>query len=217
MGNDPVSHWPRLCGRKYAPRPCRREESDLFLEDPAGVLAEVVLEMLHHLRTLNHHLGVILQMDSITGNTQTPEQKQQRHTDNVRTIQDSITNQIRDLNAGLETIQQQHPTLDMTGLFMSVHQLDSNHRALLDLAKEAAGVNSDDVPAPPRLIDVTSSNDPNKAGGAPPQMFTHIDISDTDQPRPDVTRKPSPDLAPATEATQPGGNTIAVNPGSAPA
>lgn len=154
-------------------------------------------------------------MDSIQSGTQTPEQKQKRHRDNVLVIQNNITEQLRDLNAGLETLQQQHPTLALNDMFMSVHQLDSNHRALLDLAKEAATVDPYDVPAPPRLIDVTSSNDPNKTGGAPPDPFTHINISDTDQPRPDVIRKPSPDLAPATEATQPGGNRIAVNPGSA--
>lgn len=205
MGSEAGSHWSRLCGRR-APRVRVQvfEDPELF-EDPAVILAELLLDLCQFLRTTNHHLGVI--MDSIQ-TQQTAEQKQRRHRDNVLTIQNNLTEQLRDINAGLETLQQQHPTLALGALFGSVHALDSNHRALLDLAKEAADVDSFDVPAPPRLIDVTSSNDPNKTGGAPPPPFTHIDISDTDQPRPDATRKPSPDLAPATEATQPRGNVI---------
>lgn len=155
-------------------------------------------------------------MDSIQTNTQSPGQKGRRHRDNILTIQANITGQMRDINAALETLQQQKPTLDLQAMFMSVHQLDSNFRALLDEAKEAAGVDGFDVPPPPRLIDVTSSlNEPK-----PPDPFTHIHISDTAQPagaggRP--ARSPSTDLTPATEATQAQQNNIAVNPGSAPA
>lgn len=164
-------------------------------------------------------------MDSIQSGTQTPEQKQKRHRDNVLVIQNNITEQLRDLNAGLETLQQQHPTLALNDMFMSVHQLDSNHRALLDLAKEAATVDPYDVPAPPRLIDVTSSLDPNKAGGTPAEQYNRITIDQTEQPagtnpatQPGSVHKPSPDLAPADEGTQPSiNNNIAVNAGSAPA
>jgi hypothetical protein len=213
MENDPASHWSRLCGRRrrvQRARPAARFVELAIVDDPAAVVAEVLLDLFVELRQTNQHLGVF--MDSIQAHTQTAEQKQRRHRDNVLIIQNNITQQLRDLNAGLETLQQQHPTLALGDMFMSVHQLDSNHRALLDLAKEAANVDSYDVPAPPRLIDVTSSNDPNKAGGAPPEPFTHINISDTDQPRPNVVHKPSPDLAPADDGTQPSReNNIVVN------
>lgn len=161
-------------------------------------------------------------MDSIQ-TTQTPEQKRRRHADNVRQLQQNLTDQIRDLNAILETTQNQHPTLDLNGAFVSVHALDSNHRALLDLAKEAAELDAFEIPPPPRLIDHTSSFDANKAGEAPPQPFTHISIDQTDQPEGNnpamsgMVRKPSPDITAATDATQSQKNEIAVNPGSAPA
>jgi hypothetical protein len=160
-------------------------------------------------------------MDSITGQ-QNPAQRQKRHRDNLITIQENLVNQLRDINAGLETLQQQHPTLDLAGLFGSVHALDSNHRAVLDLAKEAAGVPSDEVPAPPRLINVSTL----PAGEAAPRPFTHISIDQTEQPagnnpalNPGSVRHHSPDLAPADEGTQPNTqpnrNTIVTDTGTA--
>jgi hypothetical protein len=226
MANDPGSQWSRLCGRRrrvQRARPVARSDGLVIVEDdPAAAVAEILLDLFFELRQTNQHLGVF--MDSIQAHTQTAEQKQRRHRDNVLVIQGNITQQLRDLNAGLETIQQQHPTLALGDLFMSVHQLDSNHRALLDLAKEAAEVDPYDVPAPPRLIDVTSSLDPNKTGGAaPPEQYNRITIDQTDQPagtnpatQPGSVHKPSPDLAPADEGTQPSiNNNIVVQPGSA--
>src|SRR4051812_1204133 len=157
MAND-AGHWPRACnGRRRAARLpcCRRDDHSDFaaFEDPAGVLAEVVLDMLHQLRAINYHLGEFVRMsDSIQTQAQSPEEKQRRHATNVRQLQQNMTDQIRDLNAGLETLQNQHPTLAMGGLFNSVHALDSNQRALLDLAKEAAELAAFEIPPAPRLI-----------------------------------------------------------------
>lgn len=173
-------HWARLCGRRCssAARLIRRDESDLFEDDPAYLLADILLEMLSHLRTLNQHLGVI--MESVSG-SQTPEQKQRRFTENIRVIQLNIDTQTRDLNSCLEQIQNDHPTLALGDAFMSIHQLDSNHRALFDLAKEAAGVSVDEIPPPPKLIDTSSSM--SKPGSAfAGEQPTQIQPDETDQP-----------------------------------
>lgn len=214
MGND-AGHWPRACnGRRLAARLpcCRRDDNNDFVafEDPSGVLAGVVLDMLHQLKAINYHLGEVIRMsDSIQTQAQSPEEKQRRHATNVRQLQQNMTEQIRDLNAGLETLQNQHPTLAMGGLFNSVHALDSNQRALLDLAKEAAGLAAFEIPPAPRLIDHTSSNDPNKApADQVPPMYSNITIDQTDQPSnvnpamSGMVREPSPDITSATDATQ---------------
>jgi len=138
-------------------------------------------------------------IDSISTQTQTPEQKLRRHTDNVRVIQNNIDGQLRDLNVGLQNIQNDHPTMALGGLFTTVHQLDSNFRALLDTAKEAAGVDTEEVPPPPKLIDTSSSMTKDGsafAGEAPHQ----IQPDETDQPF--AQAGPEPQREPNTQGPQ---------------
>lgn len=190
MGNE-GRHWSRLCGRRRAPRLLlRRDERDyLDVDDDAALLADVLLEVLHLLGSLHQHLGVI--MDSIQRQYQTPEQKRERYLGNVRTIQENATNQLRDLNADLERLQNEHPTLAMGGLFSSVHALDSNYRALLDVAKEAAGIDDvDDLRLPGALINTESSSTlPAPPAPAAPASQVHID--QTEQPRPAAIDSPN--------------------------
>lgn len=180
-------HWPRLCGRRRARLSLRREHCDA-LDDDAAILADVLLEVLHLLGSLNHQLGVL--MDSIQRDHQTPAEKRDRHMGNVRTIQQNIANQLRDLNADLEKLQNEHPTLALGGVFMSVHQLDSNFRAALDLAKEAAEIDDvDDIRQANALINTESSSTLPAPPVAAPASQVHID--QTEQPRPDVLDSPN--------------------------
>lgn len=130
-------------------------------------------------------------MESISRDTQTAEQKRDRHSTNIKNVQRNCIMQLTDLNAALEKLQNEHPTLDMGGIFMSVHQLDSNFRAALDVAKEAAELDDvDDIPRPTALINTESSStlEPNSPMAAPNQ----IDPSETDQPRTYSTIENSP-------------------------
>lgn len=189
MGNE--RHWPRLCGPRRAER-ARLEECEPF-DDPAGVLAEVLLEVLFQMKAINQHIGALV-IDSISTQTQSAEQKQRRHTDNVRMIQNNIDGQLRDLNVGLQTIQNDHPTLALGALFLTVHQLDSNFRSLLDTAKEAAGVDADEVPPPPKLIDTSSSMTKEGsafAGEAPRQIEPDETAQPFAKPGPEPQREPN--------------------------
>lgn len=129
-------------------------------------------------------------MESISKDTQTPEQKRARHEDNIRNIQLNCVQQLRDVQAGLEKLKNDHPTLDMDGLFMSVHQLDSNFRAALDVAKEAADIDDvDGIRRPGALVNTESSATlPASPMAAPNQVAPDM----TDQPSAIPTINDSP-------------------------
>jgi hypothetical protein len=175
----------RRCRRRSRPHgpPDEYAWCEVLEDDPAALLADLLLEILSYLKKQ----GEI--MESISRDTQTAEQKRARHGDNIRTIQRNCIDQLRDLNAGLERLQNEHPTLAMGDLFMSVHQLDSNFRAALDVAKEAAELDDvDDIRRPDALINTESSSTlPASPLAAPAQV--HID--QTEQPRPEVLDSPN--------------------------
>jgi hypothetical protein len=187
------NEWSRRCGRRRAPRvrgAIAASASAYLDEDAADLFLDVLLEVLHLLGTINQHIGVII-MDSIQRDHQTPAEKRERHLSNVRTIQDNIGNQIRDLNADLEKIQNEHPTIAMGDVFMSVHQLDSNFRAALDVAKEAAEIDDvDDIRQAGALIN-TESSSTLPAPPAPAAPASQVNIDGTAQPRPEANDSPN--------------------------
>lgn len=77
---------------------------------------------------------------------------------NLAVIQKNLTTQLCDLVNAVRKIHETPtaPPLDLTPIDMSIAQLESNHLALLALAKDAAGI--DDMPAPEPLISTAPSS-----------------------------------------------------------
>jgi len=78
----------------------------------------------------------------------------------IAVIQNNLTVQLKDLSDEIQRLQDAQPTLDLTNITMSINQIESNHLALLALAKQAAGVET--IPPPPPLIPTAPSSDQPK-------------------------------------------------------